>query len=54
MRVQYVTLYGAEPGYVMNSGGLNVIYSCKFFIFNYASRWMKRFIDDPEAPHFDK
>lgn len=38
----------------MNSGGLHVIYSCKCFIFNYASRWMKRFIDDPEAPHFDK
>ncbi len=54
MREQYVTLHGAEPRYVMNSGGLNVIYSCKCFIFNYASRWMKIFIDDPEVPHFDK
>lgn len=50
----YVTLQAAESGYVMNSGGSSVIYSCKCFIFNYASKWMKRFIDDPEAPHFDK
>ncbi len=54
IRIQYVTLQGAEPWYVMNSGGVNVIYACKCFIFNNTSRWMKRFIDDPEAPHFDK
>lgn len=46
----YVALEAVEPGSVTNSGGLNVIYSCKCFIFNSASRWMKRFIDDPEAP----